>query len=711
MKISRFSLGGETPRRLAISLLGVAVLGASWPAGAQNRPPAAPGTSPGTSPGTTAGTAPLAVPGVTAPVTSALPATPNINILLIALDSLAVSEAPPAAPSAAPLPLLPPPALAPVPGAVAPGAVAPAPLPGAITPASATIPGAVRWLTAAQKPPKPNKNDALFKLEPETGMQPLKTTPAPKPVAPTSGLAANPTGFPEAPLPPGRSQLGAVSLRRALLALGWNDVLNAAPDSTAINRAVGERRLTPRTLDNLKRAMAQVAQSGTTPSDAATQSALQAAARIGQTLGYRAVVAYYIAPPTLQDGTSGAVFSLVLADSAREVGEPISFLEKAFDENFLREAGASTAATRLDKALRAWPTVSALDRAKLGARHLDAARAALAAGQNGEAQEQLNQAIALDSSRAEPYVLLGDLLATSDPIGAASAYRRAVELNGRDGLTWTKIAVALGGGTIPDWPRSLEAGRQALASNFDSVELRVAMATAQFGRADLFRRAERLQRAEEAEEEARRHLERALELAPDNPDAVRLLAGRLVDAGRFREATQTLDRIAPRYPNDLEIQSQYAIALTAQPGREEDAFVANARVWKLSGRPAVEIDDITYRTLMQGFDLWVYKLGKSAVQLTGGVAAGALPREEALLQLTKLKEDMELADHAINVLRPPATTTPDGPGSRIFAANLMIQALEAQQIYLETGQELQRVRGSQLNSQAIARLNAARIGR
>jgi hypothetical protein len=186
------------------------------------------------------------------------------------------------------------------------------------------------------------------------------------------------------------------------------------------------------------------------------------------------------------------------------------------------------------------------------------------------------------------------------------------------------------------------------------------------------------------------------------------LARKLVEARRFDEAAQTLDRVAPRYPKDLEIQTQYAAALTGQIGREEDAFVAYAKVWKLSGIKNVDVDALTYRALAQGFDLRVRNLGKSAIQLTTGVANGALPREDALLQLTKLKEDMSSAENAINVLRAPASIAPDGPASRVFAADLMNQALEAQQIYLETGQDLQRSRGGQLANQAVARLNAAR---
>ncbi|WP_170065519.1 tetratricopeptide repeat protein [Abditibacterium utsteinense] len=660
---------------------------------------------------------------VAAPV--AVPAAPNIKILLLAIDELpapGVRSPHLATPADRGADAIVPAPLAPTP--VAPDAIVPAPIvpvPGAPAPPSAKTPaiapmlapaGGVAvsrqpvWIVQAQKKKKVDKDADLFRLEPE----PNRVFPR-KPQAPDAPLAA-PSLVPQIPQEPlGRARLAALPLRDALLAFGWRDVALAAPDATLVTDALSERRLTPHTLDALKEALAQLAAPDTVPSPEVKRNATLAATRIGQALGYRAVVVLHVAPASLQDGAQSAGFSLILADSARENGEPILFDEQGVNELALRQAGASTAAALLDKTLRTWPDVSAQSQIDLAATHLTAARALLAAGNVSDAQDELNQTIALDSSKGEPFVLLGDLLAATDAAGAAKAYRRAVELDARDGATLAKIAVAYSSSTVPDWPRALDAGTKALATGFDSVPLRVALATAQFGRADLFRKAERRDRAEDAEFDARKHLDRALELAPDDPTAVRLLARELVNARRFKEATQTLDRIAPRYPADLEIQTQYALALGGQIGREEDAFVAYARVWKLSGVPRADVDAIKYRALIQGFDARLYNLGKSAVQLTTGVANAALPREDALLQLTKLKEDMDEAQNAIGILRPPTLSSSESPAARQFAAGLMNQSLEQQQIFLETGQPLARLRGSQLYAQAVGQLNAARGGR
>jgi tetratricopeptide (TPR) repeat protein len=709
--------GGATPRRyLAYSILSGSLLifgsVASAQVGGAPIPGAVPMADPNgitlPAPGTTLGT-PLA-PGVQAP---ALPKAPPIGILLLALDELPAPDAP--------LPSLPQPLTAPT----APAAILPEGLP-AIT-AAAYAPLALRpfWMAQAQtkekvktpKVPKPRQqtDDEIFRLEPDRGLMPSVRTPPTAPDAPVVPDEIFPPVGAQPALPSqgpaGRAQITSITLRRALMSLGWADVMPTAPDAGAISRAIGERRFTNRTIDELKSALAKIAAPGAKLSPQDTANATAAAARIGQALGYRAVVAFYVAPPQTKDADQTAAFSFILADSSRETGEPILFDEQAPTASALNDVGASTAAALIDKSLRGWPEVSGTEKVALAQKHLANARVALAAGNNVLAQEELSQTISLDSSKSEPYSLLGDLLSGTDPIGAAIAYRRVVELDRTDGATWAKIAIAYTTGAVPDWPNALKASREALATSYDSVPLRVAIATAQFGRADLFRRADRLDRAEDAEFEARKNLDRALELAPDDPGAVRLMARKLVEARRFEDATQTLDRVAPRYPNDVEIQNSYAQALSGQRGREADAFAAYARVWKLSNTKKADFDLPTYNALAKGFDTRVYDIGRSAVNLTTGVANGALPREDALLQLTKLKEDMSAAEYAIGIIRAPGTINSPAAAARAFAADLMNQSLESQQIYLETGQELQRLRGSQLNAQAVAQLNSARTSR
>jgi tetratricopeptide (TPR) repeat protein len=722
--------------------------------------------------------APLA-PNATTPALTSQPfgaETPRaanaINVLILALDDLAhlvASPAPLTAPAAQVQPATDTPA-----APAAPETLLDLP---AIAPAAWPLPGRAsveyRGVSKKEKPKKADKDAGLFLPLPEPPTSPvyIDRSRNPQGAAPTAGdvspdVAAPssalelpstlpipqvpdtsplllPASEPVATKPPGVAQAAAAPLRRALLRAGYTDVLTTAPDGSAIQRALNSRRLHTRTLDSLQNSVANLvrttlaapqAGAATPTQDAApAQSAtdetalapvIQTAARVGQALGYRAVLVLgvvpnagvaNIAPPSTLQGTAnaatgtGASYSLLLVDAYRDQGELIIFDETGAGEMERHEAAAATGAALVSKNVQGWPEISLLDKAQLANKYLADARALLAANDVATAHEKLNQVIALDPNRAEAHLLLGEALESSDPSASMNSYQRAVGLNPKDGETWAKMAIGFATSPTPDWPRAVDAGRRALAAGYDTAGLRQALATAQLGRAELFRKADRINSAEDAEVEARVHLDRAMELAPEDPGVARLIAKQLVQSGRYREAVRTLDRIAIQYPDDVEIQTQYATSLLEMGGREEDAFVAYARVWKLGGQRTVPVDAARYRKLSNGFDLRLSSLGKRSAQLAAGVAQNTMPRESALLQMTRYQEDMEAAITAIKVLQPQSLRQGDAiHASRIFAADLMSQALEAYQLYLETGQEIYRGRANEMHRQAIISLNAAR---
>ena len=272
------------------------------------------------------------------------------------------------------------------------------------------------------------------------------------------------------------------------------------------------------------------------------------------------------------------------------------------------------------------------------------------------------------------------------------------------------MAAAYAAGDHPDWPLALEAGRKALALGYDTAALRTAMATAQYGRATLFRAAGRPDKADDAELDASTHLQRALELAPDDPAAARLMATQLIDQGRYREAAAALDHIAVQFPDDVDLQTQYATALSSQRGREEDAFVAWAHVWKLTNPQSVPLETSRYRRLAEGFDQHIYNVGMSAKQLSTGVAVGTLLQADAVAQMAKLKDDLDTSDAALQLMRPPTfdRNITVMQASRELAVSLMRQCLAAHQVYLETVQDSYRARALDLQRQAVLQLNAAR---
>jgi hypothetical protein len=78
---------------------------------------------------------------------------------------------------------------------------------------------------------------------------------------------------------------------------------------------------------------------------------------------------------------------------------------------------------------------------------------------------------------------------------------------------------------------------------------------------------------------------------------------------------------------------------------------------------------------------------------------------------------MQEAEDSIQIMRPP----PPGSGlagydyeaihaARVFAADLIHQAITACGVFAETGDEVRRNRGYEMHRQAINQLNAARLG-
>ncbi|MDQ3813498.1 MAG: tetratricopeptide repeat protein, partial [Armatimonadota bacterium] len=413
--------------------------------------------------------------------------------------------------------------------------------------------------------------------------------------------------------------------------------------------------------------------------------------------------------PAAPQPTTTAQYALLIVDSLTEAATPLVFESSGRDELAAHEAAATIGAAAVQRNAQSWPDRSVTDRAQLAAKYLADARASIAQGDMETAQDQLNQVLSLDPTRSEARALLGDILQSTDPVGAAAEFRRMVDLKPLDGETWAKLAIAYALSTPPDLPRAVDAGNRALKLQYDSAALRQALATVQWGRAEIFRQHDRIESAEEAEREAKDHLNRAMELAPtDDPIVLRLISKQLVTQGRYREAVESLDRIARQYPNDVEIQKQYATALSSLGGRNEEAFVAWARVWKLSGERLIPLDLEMYMQLMDGFDRRLANIGKTAAQLTTGVANRAVSKEQAVLQMSRLAEDIETAEAAIKIVQPPDQIGSLVHSSRIYAADLIHQAVGAHQLYLETDQNIYRVRATESHRQAILSLNAAR---
>lgn len=514
--------------------------------------------------------------------------------------------------------------------------------------------------------------------------------------------------------PPGRAQSAAAPLRRALGEAGVRDVMVAPLDGPTVVRTVNAGRIDVRVIDRLRFATQQMLKSPNAKTEEldagaaqSRQDAVRAASRIGISMGYRAVIVLAISPRD--------EYSYLLVDAARETGE-VFVWNPAGGNSLERDKSVSAIATPLLLSeIRQWPAFSSSDRTTKLESHMAAAREAIERNERERAKDHLAQAIALDPTFVDAYILLGDVLQNNNPKAAASAYQRAIEINTRNGEAWARMAVAYTLSTPPDWVRSIQAAGRAIALDYDSANLRTSMAAAEFGRAEMFRRNGRPDQAEDAEKAANNHLDRARELAPNDPDVVagisRLMAKYLLEQKRFKEAVQSLELLAVQYPNDLQTQQMYAQALEGYGKREEDLFAAWSRVWKLGGESEIALDGARYTRITDGFDQRIFTLARNIFQMTSGVATGALPRETALLQAERSRDEMKTTVASLQLMRPPATrSVSDAHVSRLFAADLMQQAAEFYILYLETGSELNRSRGVEMHRAAIESLNTARGG-
>lgn len=741
---------------LAFTLLVSAAAVPAAPAKPAAKAPAAGAAPATTAPAAEGEAASFATTAAVRPLLSA----PNINILLVPFDSLSV----------------------PATGDESQKTTAPAIVP--IKPAEAEKTASqvsrLRVETRALAKKKSNKPDPwadVFKLEPEAPSRPVNPdVRAGKTPVPDSGVmqaVPGPAAAPDvmAPLPagpatlgdvgaPGAAQNAAAPLRRALMKVGFLDVLTSPPDGPAVRRVINDHRLSPRVLktlqDNLRliaassaaplpslapaageaEGEAPVASSPAASSPAAASPAATAgtdapakrdpivdqvvttASRLGQAMGYRSVVLMAVNPsPVAGVGAAArsATYTLMIVDSMLGTSELLSFDSNGADWVAANEGAASTSASWLLKKLALWPEVNEAQKAQMAADYFQQAKL-MARMSDPDALDVLSQSLALDSTRAEAYVLLGDLLRPSDAAGAVAAYRRAVENSpANSGETYEKLAISYA--AAKDWPRTLDAANRALAVRYDSAILQQTMAVAQFGRAELFRRAERNESADAADTEGRSHLERARAMSPDDPAVTQLLAQQYMNQGRYAEAASALDELMTRIEPSLELQTLYATALSERRGREVEAFVAWSRVWKMSGARNATLTATRYRRLAEGYDRYSTDLARQAAQQAAAVANGTVPREGALLQLQEMKDAMTTASAAANIMQPPSRGTEGGTGaleaahaSRVFAASLFGQALESYSVFIETGDDSRRGRALELHRQAINQLNAARGG-
>jgi tetratricopeptide (TPR) repeat protein len=649
-----------------------------------------------------------------------------------------------------------------LPAVTPPAVVAPAATPlSSATPASATAP--VTSSATAATVGSTSINVLLVPLDEIAAVPPVNAS---SPAAPTDASTTEIGGVVEgtsASQAVGASERAAAPLRRALMSRGLSDVLSAAPDSSVLRRAVVEGRLSARVISDLQSAMKELAatstvsdsipvktspaatddtstgaESNATPGavgDAVTspitsttlrsasisqvsgprRKASEAAARIGRLLGYRAVVAFSVV-----NDTAGARAVFLLVDSARETGVVVVPAIAATSGRAFSLAAADAGSTLLQRQLQTWDAVSVTEKTRLSQGAETRARALLEAGEVAAAREELNVVLASDPTRIDLYELLGDvLLKSGDTSAAVTAYRRVLETQpeGQRGAIWVKTAQAYAGAS--NWPETLNAAEQALTQKHDSLELRLAMAQAQIGRARLFEDASRPDSAFSALEDAENHLRKATEFSASDVRIARLQVQHLTMQNRTREALMVLDRVASQFPNDGELQANYANSLLGRVGRESEAFAAWSRAWNILSKNGAQPnskalsvlpapDRLRYRRLADGFDLFVGNAAKSVYTITERVLDGSMTREDALLKARAPLAQILAASETLKALQPPDDRVHQSHLTRIEAASKLTEAVAAYSLFLESGEESYRDRAVESHKAAVSQLNSLR---
>ncbi len=281
----------------------------------------------------------------------------------------------------------------------------------------------------------------------------------------------------------------------------------------------------------------------------------------------------------------------------------------------LARGDAASAAGHFEAALAAQPGASEI-RSPLGLAYrklgrLDDARAVLMGYGEGRVTfpDPLLEQVAALSSGSRQLVAAGTTALREKRFAeAAEAFRKALEIEPKDGTLWTNYGVALAG--LGDREGAEKSYRKA-------IEVEPANARAHYNLGTLLA-------ARGSWKEAIDHLEAAVRLDPESRDALFNLGQALADAGEPARALATWDRLLKLNPNDAEARFHHAQSLAAL-GRSEEAAAEFATVIAaVPKEPAPRLAQAA-ALLAAGHD------ADARARLEEGIAI--LPQSEALVQL------------------------------------------------------------------------------
>ena len=189
---------------------------------------------------------------------------------------------------------------------------------------------------------------------------------------------------------------------------------------------------------------------------------------------------------------------------------------------------------------------------------------ALAARRYDEARQKYRQAQALDGQEAYAPIGLGDVAAAQDDLaGAEQAYRRALQLDDRNGSALRKLASL--------YQRQSPDKALAYLQQLPGAQRRALKADYQVLQSDALQQQAAIFAGKQAWGAALDKLTAAQQLTPDDIWLNYRLASTLVSAGQPARADALMQRMAQRFPHDRDQRYAYALYLSsrAQPQQAE----------------------------------------------------------------------------------------------------------------------------------------------
>lgn len=455
------------------------------------------------------------------------------------------------------------------------------------------------------------------------------------------------------------------TLRKALLRNGSFEVMDFAPESPIILRALLQRGLTSEEIVTAK---------------ANPKGRLPAARRLGMDGALwgevdRKSIRVFVAD-VRRDRVTKIEFAIL--------GEPTTFFPQLAEEVVNRIASLFPAVSKVEPGTPREPTEEEKERAS---QLVKQAEHELNSGNPQEAVKLLFDALALDSSLLRARLLLSEAYEKMDKLNDALAMARIASINAPKEpeiqLRVAKLAMHTG-----NWEEAERAFTKALLLKPDDPEILLNLA-------DFYMKRERPKEAVVA-------LEKVCKSRPKDVRAKKALVEALISSGNRGRAVEVLKELASLSPEDPSLRVRVAVLL-AEEGRHGEALgeLVAAPGEKISLQPEQHV------ALVASLDDELVVILEGVRKVLEELTRGTITREEGFEVVLELLHRSERLAHLSERLSPPASFK-EAFARRKLAQALSLQAMGNFLIYIDTNDPLAYHRAVVERDQAVKERAKAR---